>query len=181
MLCMERTIPVSRFLKVALLWLACIAVRALPWRIPNVEPVMAAMLPVSAVSGVVLSAVFPAVAMVAFDVMGGAVGIWTPVTALSYAAIGLLASRLFAGKTIRPLSAGFFALYSTLLYDAVTAALGPLAFGQGWIETYVGQVPFTINHVLGNIVLCALFSPLLQRWLVSSADVSPVRRKMRRV
>ncbi len=174
---MERKVAAPRILKIALLWLGCIGLRALPWRIPNVEPVMAATLPIGATSGVIASVVFPATVMVAFDVMGGAVGIWTPVTALAYAAIGLLSSRLFAGKTIRFLSGAFFAVYATILYDVVTAALGPLAFGQGWIETYVGQIPFTVNHVLGNVVLCGLLSPLLQRWLAAAADPSFGRRR----
>lgn len=157
--------PAMSILRMLLLWLACIALRALPWRIPNLEPVLAATLPVAAVWGTGIAVAFPLTMMVVFDVIAGAVGIWTPVTALAYAGVGLWASAAFRGKALRPASAGFFAILATIAYDIVTATLGPLAFGQGWVETYVGQVPFTVNHVVGNVLLCALVSPLLQRWL----------------
>ena len=44
----------------------------------------------------------------------------------------------------------------TLLYDLITASAGPLFFNQAWLTMLVGQVPFTLIHVIQNCATTSL-------------------------
>ena len=169
-------------LKVTLLWLFCLAVRFVPLRPANLEPVMAALLPHAARHGAAASFVFAAAIMVVFDVLSGQVGSWTWTTALIY---GLVGSGLSLWLRTRPPTVWNFVLGSvagTLAFDVLTAALGPLQGMQGWAEAYLLQIPFTLRHLAGNVLLAAVVSPLLFKWIVGNrrlcADV--VLRRLRR-
>ncbi|VVC71906.1 Uncharacterised protein [uncultured archaeon] len=54
----------------------------------------------------------------------------------------------------------------TILYDVVTMLAFGLPFGIPLQALVVGQVPFTLAHLLGNTVLCFVFAPMLLKSLV---------------
>lgn len=62
-----------------------------------------------------------------------------------------------------------FALVATIIYDVVTGVvLGPVLFGGSMREAFIGQIPFTLKHLLGNVILGAVLSPALERWVLQN-------------
>jgi hypothetical protein len=46
--------------------------------------------------------------------------------------------------------------------------LAPYFFGQSFQEAFIGQIPFTGYHLLGNVALGALISPLIYRLVIKN-------------
>ncbi|MBU3942101.1 MAG: hypothetical protein KKF74_04270, partial [Nanoarchaeota archaeon] len=60
----------------------------------------------------------------------------------------------------------------TLIYDAITGiGTGMLFFKQSFMLTLMGQIPFTLYHLAGNIVLAAIVSPLLYKWVLENKQL----------
>ena len=163
-------------------WIAALAFctvwRLAPFRPPNVEPVLATMMPFGKRYGAVMSLLFCAANMVLFDAITGNLSQWTAVTAVTYAVIGAVAGLIFDQKS-GIISYALFAVVATLFYDAITGvAAGAILFGMGWKEGFTGQIPFTINHLIGNVILAIVLSPVADWVLVqTSAELSGLRSK----
>lgn len=50
--------------------------------------------------------------------------------------------------------------------------MGPIFFQQSFMSALTGQFIFTIYHLLGNISLALLFSPVVYRYIVVNPKVS---------
>ena len=60
-----------------------------------------------------------------------------------------------------------FSIVGTIIYDLITGiGIGTVFFHQSFITTLIGQIPFTLYHLGGNIVLSCVVSPLLYKWVV---------------
>lgn len=154
----------KNWIKYILTFLSIILFRLLPFRVPNVEPIMAVIMPLSKTYVAVMAFVFGASSMVLFDLITSGIGIWTFFTALCYGLIGLSAYWFLRGKqgwkgyTV-------YAIISTLAFDIITGVLvGPIFYNQPWISAIVGQIPFTIYHLIGNISFALLLSPVFEYW-----------------
>mgnify|MGYP001587425278 CR=1 FL=1 len=144
----------------------------MPFRPPNVEPVLAVGMPFSKHYGWLSGFLFPFLSIVFFDAATGKVGQWTWITGTTYGVLGLGAAWFFRNR--KPTRANFvlYGILGALVYDAVTGlTIGPLFFGQSFIEALIGQIPFTINHVLGNVVFSLVVSPLVYRWVVMNRSL----------
>ncbi len=144
----------------------CVLWRLFPFRPPNVEPVLATIMPYTRRFGPAGTMLLTFLCMVAYDVLTGTVSQWTAVTALTYMLVSLAAWFCLRGRRgILPYV--LFAVPATLFYDFVTGvAAGALLFGMSWQEGFIGQIPFTVNHLIGNLILAAALSPLIERWVV---------------
>lgn len=155
-------------LKYVLALLFCVFIRVLP-RPPNIEPVMTASMPISREFGGYGGFVFAAFSVVALDFIVGRVGYWTVYTALAYGIVGYAAAVWLARKNeVRGRDYAAFALFATIFYDAVTALAFGMQFGQSLEVTFLGQIPFTLYHLLGNLLLAYFVSPVLHRWIVAN-------------
>jgi hypothetical protein len=154
-------------LKSLLLWVLCLGVRLAPWRPANVEPILACLLPLSRRAHLWVSLVFPASLLLAQDVVQGALGIWTPWTMLAYSLCGLAAWAVRSSVRQHWFMDAALGAALALTFDVLTLPMGPLLWGQSWVETVVGQVPFSLRHALGAAVSCGLTSTVLQRWLAA--------------
>ena len=66
-----------------------------------------------------------------------------------------------------------FAVIGTLFYDAVTGlTIGPLLWGQPFMVALIGQIPFTLLHLAGNITFAVVLSPLLYTWVVENKQLT---------
>ena len=136
-------------------------------------PNVAAIMPFVMAAGLVGGPVFGFLAGLAtrgvYDVYLGSVGPWTLLTSPSYGVAGMLVglAGLWWKKWDRVRLAAL-AVAVTLVYDAVTMVLFSVPFGFPLWQSVMMQVPFTINHVVGNALFCFLFVPL----------VMPVLRKL---
>ena len=159
----------SAWLKYAVVFLGVMLVRLLPFRAPNVEPLLSAVMPMTKRFGMLEGAAFAVLSIVLYDALTAGLGIWTAVTALAYAGIAIGAHFFFARR--KPSRGNFvqYSIISVLVYDAVTGlTVGPLAFGQSLSAAMLGQIPFTVLHLIGAVLFAAVVSPVLYRWLQES-------------
>ena len=68
-----------------------------------------------------------------------------------------------------------FAIIGTLAYDAVTGlTVGPLLFHQTFYSALIGQIPFTILHLIGNTSFALLLSPLIYNFAIKKKKTEAV-------
>ncbi|MDB5187526.1 MAG: hypothetical protein JWO50_46 [Candidatus Kaiserbacteria bacterium] len=142
----------------------------LPWRMPNVEPLMAAVMPTSSRMSVLQSFLFAASSIAVYDAVTSGWGVWTAITAALYGATAIGAHfyfKKFASNRRHFLTYGIIA---TLAYDALTGfTIGPIFWGQTLSSAIIGQIPFTLMHLAGTILFALVLSPLLARWYAREA------------
>ena len=160
-------------LKYVLVWLGVLLFRLIPWRAPNVEPMLAAVMPFSKRYGWFGSFAFGFLGIALYDALTSGWGEWTWVTAAAYGVLGLASHWYF--KYREPTRANFvtFSIFGTLAYDALTGlTIGPIFHGQSFALALLGQIPFTILHLLGAVVFAALLSPAIYRWIVQNESLA---------
>lgn len=159
----------QQILKYSLSLLLVVGVRMIP-HVPNVEPITATLMPFARRWGMWSSALFGVLAVLLYDLATGTLGPWSLFTAGAYGLLGIAAGVYFAhvkGKGV--LSYVGFAIIGTLFYDAITGlTLGPILYGQPFMAALVGQIPFTLSHLAGNIVLAFVVSPLVYKFIVTN-------------
>ncbi len=144
-----------------------ILLRFIPFRAPNLEPVMASTLPFAKKYGRINAFFFAFLSMVLFDILDGKVGPWTWITAIVYGGIGIGAYYFLKNKSAQPLNFLTCSIIGTIVYDALTGlTIGPIFFNQTFAVALAGQIPFTLIHLVGNSVMALAVSPLIYRWLV---------------
>ncbi|MCX6774139.1 MAG: hypothetical protein NTY68_04050 [Candidatus Micrarchaeota archaeon] len=159
----------NNIFKYALLIVFCILIRFVP-RIPNVEPVMASILPVSKSHGRYAALIFGIFVMIIFDLLTS-FGIWTIITAATYGIVGFVSAYYFKDREATGMNFIKFAIPATIAYDFITATFSMLPFGMSLEQIWLGQIPFTIMHLLGNVALCFFVSPLLYRYITENKSI----------
>jgi len=143
---------------------------------PNVEPITATMMPFAKKWGMIAGLAFGVLTVFSFDVITGTIGPWSLFTAGAYALFGLAAGFYFSRARSSRAQYVIFAVIGTLFYDAITGlTVGPLFFGQPFMAALVGQIPFTAYHLAGNVVLAAVLSPVIERWVVQNPKLETNR------
>jgi phage-related holin len=139
--------------------------RLTPFRPPNVEPILALAMPMSRTRGAISSAFFAMLSITSFDLLTSGFTQWTVVTSLAYgivaAGAGVVVSR------VRGLwGYMLYAVIGTIVYDFLTGVMaGAVLFGMSWREGFIGQIPFTVNHLIGNVILTLVLSPVAEMLL----------------
>lgn len=144
------------------------------WRLarifPNNDPIMAFMLPFSRQDKWLSAMAFAFTTIFVFDFFTSGIGVWTWVTAITYAAIGLFAHFYLSKRqkvTVKTyLGTG---VAGVLAYDFVTGVLfGPAMFGVPIEAAFFGQIPFTLMHVLSAGAYILVLTPFLDRHVAGS-------------
>lgn len=145
----------------------CLVVRLIPFRAPNVEPILATMMPFSKAYGALVGFSFAVLSILLYDVATGTAGVQTFFTVGAYGILGLWSASYFkkdegnVGNYVR------FAILGTLFFDAFTGlTVGPIFFHQSFIQSLIGQIPFTMLHLMGNIMLALILSPAIYENLI---------------
>ena len=155
------------WLKFVIGWVVVFLFRLIPFRLPNVEPMLATVMPFSKRYGPVGSFLFGFLGIALYDAVTSGWGIWTLITALSYGALGLGAHFFFKHRSASVKNFLRFGIVGTLAYDAVTGlTIGPLFNNQPFMAALIGQVPFTLLHLAGTVVFSVCLSPAIYRWVV---------------
>lgn len=153
--------------------------------IPNNDPIMSMALPFSKRSSPLTSFLFPLVTMVSFDVITGYVGAWTAVTAITYGIIGLCFNRYMKGKEKVGMKTYLgCGIVGVLAFDFVTGVLAtPLLFGMTFTAAFLGQIPFTLMHLLTTTGFILVVTPLLDKQVLANPrlDDSKVRAFLSRL
>ncbi len=150
-------------------WTLSFLLRLIPFRPPNIEPILAVQTPFTKQFGFIIGFLFAFVNIALYDFITGKMGIWTVITAGCYGFLALFSAWYFKNRSGKPLQYAIHAIYATLIYDAITGlSIGPLFFGQSFQSALIGQIPFTAYHLIGNVALSALISPAIYRWVVTN-------------
>lgn len=127
----------------------------------NVSPLMATELAGSKAYGPWVGGLYGAMSIALLDIIVGKVGSWTIVTALTYGAVGVWGAYFFKNRSASARNFVLASVAGTLFFDLITGVLmGPLLYGQPWIAAIVGQIPFTLRHLVGNV----FFASVLASW-----------------
>ena len=158
----------SGWLKFVLGWGAVFLFRLIPFRPPNFEPMLATVMPFSKRYGIVGSFLFGFLGIVLYDAITSGWGSWTAVTAICYGLLGVAAHLFFKNRDASVRNFLLFGIPATVAYDAVTMMIGPLFMQQPLMAALIGQISFTLMHLLGTIVFSVLLSPALYRWVIEN-------------
>ncbi|MDE2030764.1 MAG: ECF transporter S component [Patescibacteria group bacterium] len=162
----------KNWFKYTFTFIMVLALRLIPFRTPNVEPIMAAQMPFGKVYGKLSAFLFGALSIVVYDSLTSGIGMWTVITALAYGLVGLGAGVYFKNRGGWK-SYATYAVIATILYDAATGlTLGPLFFGQSLSGALIGQIPFTALHLLGNVSFAIILSPVIETWSAKKREVA---------
>ncbi len=149
---------------------------------PAFQPILGTLMPYSKKWGKFSGLIFGALSILSYDLITGTLGKWSLLTIGAYALIGYLSGLYFQKRKSSIKNYIIFAIVGTLIYDVITGfGVGMLVFGQGFNQTLVGQVPFTLNHLLGNIIISSILSPLIYKWIISNPQLEDevVLRRLR--
>lgn len=142
-----------------LTWFLCLFFRVLLINLPNIEPVSSLLLCLGKRFNYIELFLFGFLNILFFDVITLKFGIWTIFTALTYALIGI-GTYLIKKEKIHYLK---YSIISTLFYDLITGLIiGPILFNQEFKQALIGQIPFTLYHLIGNLVLTISFTYILE-------------------
>jgi uncharacterized membrane protein len=155
-------------------FLVCLGIRMIPFRPPNVEPIMTTTMPFGKKWGWLAGGLFGMLSIILYDIVHptagfARIGSWTVVTAAMYGLTGAAAGLYLKNKENKVRHYVGFAVVATLAYDFITGPImSSYMFQMPFMVTLVGQVPFTLLHLAGNVFGAALVSPLLYRWVVDN-------------
>ncbi len=165
-------------LKYIIAFLTVFTFRLMPFRAPNVEPIMAFIMPFGKVYGGLMAFIFGFLSIALFDSVTSGFGIWTLITALAYGLLGLGASYYFKKRSGWK-SYASYAFIATIFYDVVTGlTIGPLFFHQSFMVSLIGQIPFTVLHLLGNVSFAIVLSPVIEIWAKKEFAASLLKEKV---
>ncbi|MCR4260721.1 MAG: hypothetical protein NUV96_00015 [Candidatus Colwellbacteria bacterium] len=159
----------SGWVKFSIGWVVVFLVRLLPFRPPNVEPILATIMPFSKRYKYLGGFSFGFLSIVLFDLIVWKLGMWTLITGIAYGLLGLGAYAFFKNRDASVRNFLIYGVVGTIAYDIVTGlSVGPLFFNQPFMEALLGQIPFTLAHLAGTIVFALTLSPALYRWVVTN-------------
>ncbi|MFZ2072505.1 MAG: hypothetical protein WAV10_02390 [Minisyncoccia bacterium] len=156
--------------KILIVFVGCFLFRLLPLRAPNVEPIMASIMPLGRKYGALIAFIFGFLSMFLFDAVTH-FGYWTWVGAITYGVIGAVSTFYFNKFKISGFNFAVFAFFATISFDLITGVLFAPMFGQTILNALVLQIPFTALHLAGNIGFALTLSPILNKWLTKNVVV----------
>jgi uncharacterized membrane protein YuzA (DUF378 family) len=157
----------KNYFKFTLALVLCLLVRLIPFRAPNIEPIMATTMPFSRAYGAIFGFSFAVLSILLFDITTHTLGVQTIFTVIAYGVIGLWSASYFKNYQGNVWGYARFAIMGTLFFDAFTGlTVGPIFFHQSFIVSLLGQIPFTALHLVGNVTLAFILSPAIYGLLV---------------
>jgi len=152
-------------------FIVCLLIRLIPFRPPNIEPILATQMPFSKAYGAYFGFLFAFLSIVLYDLVTGTLGIWTLLTAGTYGVLGLWAAYYFKTRQASASNFAVFAIMGTIFFDVITGlSIGPLFFHQSFYSALVGQIPFTLLHLLGNVSFALFLSPVIYRLVLKNKN-----------
>jgi uncharacterized membrane protein len=159
----------KNWFKLVLGFISCFLIRLIPFRPPNIEPILATQMPFSRAYGALAGFLFAFFSIILFDIITRHFGVWSFLTAGTYGVLGFWATAYFKKREANAWGYARFAVIGTLFFDAVTGlSIGPLFFHQSFIDALTGQIPFTLWHLLGNVSFALILSPAIYNFVIDN-------------
>jgi len=152
--------------KIFTVFIGCLLFRLMPFRAPNLEPIMASIMPLGRKYGALLAFFFGFLSMALYDVFTH-FGVWTWTTGITYGLIGVASTFYFKKFKTSAFNFAVFTFFATISFDLITGVLFAPMFHQTIFSALVLQIPFTALHLAGNIGLALTLSPILNKWLMA--------------
>jgi phosphotransferase system glucose/maltose/N-acetylglucosamine-specific IIC component len=134
------------------------------------------MMPFGKKGGWLAGALFGMASIAIFDAITGKLGVWTLVTGAMFGLMGAAAGLYLKSRKNSVWQYVGFSVVATLVYDFITGPImSSMLFKLPFMVALVGQIPFTIWHLGGNIALAGLLSPALYRWVVNNRQLEWTR------
>ncbi len=153
-------------LKILAIFLGCLLFRLLPFRAPNVEPIMASIMPISNKYGAFFSFTFGFLSIFLYDILTS-FGSWTWTVGITYGVVGLASYFYFNKFKSSIFHFAVFSFVATIVFDLITGVFLAPMWGQTILNAFMMQIPFTLLHLAGNIGFAFTLSPLINKWLAS--------------
>jgi LytS/YehU family sensor histidine kinase len=135
----------------------------------NISPLMATGFAGGKAFGPWAGALYIAISMILIDLVMGRVGIWTIVTSITYGLVGFLGGMYLKNKKANAKNFVIISIIGTLIFDIITGVLmGPLMFGGSFLASAIGQVPFTLRHLAGNVFFAVVLAPWFYRKIMTN-------------
>ena len=138
---------------------------------PNSDPLMGFILPAAKREKWWKAPLFAFLAMATFDLISGHLGIWTIITSVTYAAIAL--SYTFLLKGAKPSLSTYIpaGIAGVIAFDTITGPLmSTFLFSQPLWLSVLGQVPFTLMHIVSASFSILLITPFLDKAVMEEAS-----------
>lgn len=152
--------------KIFTVFIGCLLFRLLPLRAPNVEPIMASIMPLGRKFGALTGFLFGFLSIIIYDLFTH-FGAWTWTVSITYGLVGIASFFYFKRFKSSAFNFAVFAFFATIIFDLITGVLFAPMFGQTMLNALVMQIPFTALHLAGNIGFALTLSPLINKWLAS--------------
>ncbi len=166
----------KNYLKISFVFILCLLMRLIPFRAPNIEPILAATMPFSKTSGAFIASIFAVLSILFYDVLTGTLGVQTLFTVFAYGVLGLWSFNYFKKKEANAFNFARFAIVGTLFFDAFTGlTVGPIFFNQSFMGSLLGQIPFTVFHLIGNVVFALVLSPAIYHFMIKKKIDIPIK------
>ena len=163
--------------KIFLIFVGCLAVRLIPLRAPNVEPIMASIMPVGKRYGALVGFLFGFLSIFIYDSLTH-FGSWTWIAGITYGILGAVSTFYFSKFKTSAFNFATFAFFATIFFDLITGVLFAPIFHESMATALVLQIPFTALHLAGNIGFALTVSPILSKWLSAEKvfSLKPIAR-----
>jgi uncharacterized membrane protein len=152
--------------KFFIIFIGCMLFRLIPLRAPNLEPIMASVMPMSRKYGLFFSFIFSFLSIFLYDLMTN-FGSWTWIVSITYGLVGVGSYFYFNKFKNSILNFVIFSFFATIIFDLITGVFVAPFFGQNIINAFMLQIPFTLLHLAGNIGFAVTLSPIISRWVYS--------------
>ena len=152
--------------KIFIIFIGCLLFRLIPFRAPNVEPIMASVMPLSRKYGAFFGFAFGFLSIFLYDALTH-FGSWTWIAGIIYGIIGAVSSLYFTKVRTSVFNFAMFSFFATIIFDLITGVFFAPLFGQTMMNAFMLQIPFTVLHLAGNIGFAVTLSPLINKWLAS--------------
>jgi hypothetical protein len=129
---------------------------------PNNDPIFASILPQSR-QNLINGIIFACLSMFIFDYLTSGIGIWTCLTAFSYTLIVILFGIISKSIKFMTLKKYISAtILGVLIFDIITGPImSTVLFGIPIAISTVGQIPFTIFHLISAVTYTIILTPFL--------------------
>ncbi len=165
-------------LKVLVIFVGCLLFRLVPLRAPNVEPIMASIMPLGRKYGAIIGFLFGFFSIFLYDCLTH-FGSWTWIAGITYGLIGAFSTFYFSKFKSSIFNFVTFAFFATIAFDLITGVLFAPIFGQTILSALILQIPFTALHLAGNIGFALTLSPIINKWLNKEEFVFSLKRRVR--
>ena len=143
--------------KIFIIFIGCLLFRLIPLRAPNVEPIMASIMPLGRKYGAFIGFAFGFLSILLYDVITH-FGTWTWITAITYGVIGAFSSLYFKKFKSSAFNFAVFAFFATIIFDLITGVLFAPMFGQ-YVECFYSANSFHSSSFGGQYRFCAYPKP----------------------